>query len=315
VGQGLAGTCLAWRLWQSGNQNWCLTDRKERSGCSDVAAGTMNPIAGKGWNPGWRIEEALSNAVTFYRELEEILNCQLYRDLVIERRISSTQELEKVRGKKELLEPWLIRLSEDAAMVKGGRLFTTAFLNASRDFFEKEGLFRIDADEYDQTVWATGAVGLIKEGLKHRSAKGQIILVKADSAIDHMIVESGKWVIPNGDGEYCVGATYEWDQLDNEPTGEGKDSLLTVAKKLLGENVVLIDHVAGVRPILRQSQPVVGQIPGRDGDYIFNGLGSKGSIYAPLAAKTLTEHFVNGVKIPDDLDFLRYLGISVNLRT
>src|SRR5262245_21225568 len=53
VGQVLAGTCLAWALWDRG-EGFLMIDRGA-GGSSRVAAGMVYPITGKNFEPSWRI--------------------------------------------------------------------------------------------------------------------------------------------------------------------------------------------------------------------------------------------------------------------
>ena len=84
-----------------------------------------------------------------------------------------------------------------------------------------------------------------------------------------------------------MGSTYEWNQLDEVPTAAGLARISGIAKKLGGDDFQLVEHVAGIRPILRRSQPLIGK--NAAGNWIFNGLGSKGSLYAPKMAKMLAD--------------------------
>ena len=306
-GQGLAGSCLAWQLWWEGSRDFRLVDRASRKGSSDVAAGMINPIAGKGWNPGWQLERFLPRAVSFYRRVEQETGGDFYLPIEIERRIESEKDSRKVREKWGLLEPWIDqeRSGDEALWIRGGRLRTREFLDATRAFFVDYGLFSETSGEDGRVVLCEGAEGLMRLGLRHRSAKGQILTVRGEMELEHILVAGGIWVVPEGGGLFRVGATYEWDVLDNAPTEEGRVKLLEKAEEVLGA-VELVEHVAGVRPILRQSQPVIGQLP--CGDFIFNGLGSKGSIYAPLAARELARHLLRGEKISRDLDFQEWEG-------
>ena len=55
-----------------------------------------------------------------------------------------------------------------------------------------------------------------------------------------------------------------------------------------------------MRPIVRKSQPVIG--PLEDGRVVFNGLGSKGSLYAPGVARRLAAWLANETDIEPELD-------------
>jgi len=60
----------------------------------------------------------------------------------------------------------------------------------------------------------------------------------------------------------------------------------------------VIGHEAGIRPIVRNSMPVVGFHPEMKEVGFFNGLGSKGSLMAPAVA----EHFASYLNGECELD-------------
>ena len=66
VGQGLAGTCLAWRLWDRA-RDFSLVHRGDRRSTSFISAGLLTPVTGRNLNPSWRLEEFLSEARAFYQ--------------------------------------------------------------------------------------------------------------------------------------------------------------------------------------------------------------------------------------------------------
>jgi hypothetical protein len=67
---------------------------------------------------------------------------------------------------------------------------------------------------------------------------------------------------------FKAGSTYVWDRLDGEPTPEGRARVEEIARLLGGADFEVIAHEAGVRPIVRKSQPVIG--PLADGRIVFN---------------------------------------------
>ena len=69
VGQGLAGSLLAWQLLERG-QRVLVIDRDEPDTCSKVAAGIVSPITGSRIAPSWRINEFLPFAHQFYWKIE-----------------------------------------------------------------------------------------------------------------------------------------------------------------------------------------------------------------------------------------------------
>lgn len=323
VGQGLAGTCLAWEFWRRG-VDFMLVDRGH-GGSSRVAAGLINPVTGKNFEPSVRVGVFMPQAVGFYRDIEARLGERFWHPMPILRLASDAKEWAKILGKlgHQDVVPWLADggrpLAEDCwsgavRLNGGGRLDTRAFLDRSREFFRDLGCYqecRIAPDASDQqTIWCEGAAGLVlgKYG-PHRCAKGEILTVRADGWDSMQIrIGAGGWLVPLGNGLFKAGSTYEWDMLDDQPTAAGRERVETIARRLGRGDFEVIAHEAGVRPILRRSEPWIGPLP--HGGWMFNGLGSKGSLYAPGMAARLADWVMEGIEPEAEVDFR---VISANL--
>ncbi len=314
VGQGLAGSCLAWEFFQRGIP-FEIVDNG-RGGSSRVAAGMVNPITGKNFHPSWRIGEFHPQALAFYTALEEKLHTKFWHPIPILRLATSDKEWRKIQGKLDSPEvtPWLQSTdfqppSGFAGAVElkgGGRLDTPAFMEATRNFFTNYGNHSISEYEvsipHPNRILCEGALGLMEDQLgKHRCAKGEILTVRADWPETHIRVGAGGWMVPIGRGHFRIGSTYEWDELDEKPTDAGRDRISEIAEKLGGQEFQITDHVAGIRPILRRSEPLIGK--NSSGDWIFNALGSKGSLYAPEMARMLADWIEKDIRPVEDFIF------------
>lgn len=299
VGQGLAGTCLAWEFLRRGIP-FHITDLG-KGGSTRVAAGLINPITGKNFEPSWRIAEFYPKAIAFYRELQEEFGETLWHPLPVLRLASSEKEWAKISTKLDLpdVRPWMGSAHEvptgflgGVQLVGGGWLDTRKFLEVSADRFRELGLW---AESGNPRIRCEGAAGLIAGSMSgHRCAKGEILTVRADWPETHIRIGAGGWLVPIGGGCFRVGSTYDWDNLDETPTTAGLDRITAIAAKLGGEDFEVIAHVAGIRPILRRSQPLVGKDD--TGDWLFNGLGSKGTLYAPGMAAMLADWILDGIR-------------------
>src|SRR4051794_17300130 len=69
IGQGLAGTTLAWQLRRRG-QRVVVIDRAAAASSSRIAAGLITPVTGKRLAKSWRWDELDPAAVAFYRAME-----------------------------------------------------------------------------------------------------------------------------------------------------------------------------------------------------------------------------------------------------
>lgn len=321
IGQGLAGTCLAWRLWERG-EAFTLIDREE-GGSSRVAAGLINPVTGKNFEPSKGIATFLPEAVVFYQTIESKLGTRFWHPMPVLRLASTPEEWNKIVSKRELptVTPWLAHHGEPIPIDNwvgaielsgGGRLDTRTFLDQSREFFRREGIYQkrhVSVEEkLPRSIWCEGALGLMagKYG-PHRCAKGEILTITASGWDQTRIrIGAGGWLIPIGHETFKAGATYEWNHLDESPTPAGLERVSNIASRLGGPDFQVIGHEAGVRPILRRSEPLIG--PLSHGAWMFNGLGSKGSLYAPGMASRLADWLLAGIEPDPELDFRNFQG-------
>ena len=103
------------------------------------------------------------------------------------------------------------------------------------------------------------------------------------------VLNFGKWTIPTATGEWRLGASYEWNRTDLNPTQETKAFLLSslaTAVPDLGP-VSVVDHLVGLRPVSRDRRPAAGPYPGVPGWFVLNGLGTRGVLIGPRWASHL----------------------------
>jgi glycine oxidase len=313
VGQGLAGTCLAWALWERGVE-FTIVDRGA-GGSSRIAAGMVNPLTGKNFEPSWRIAEFLSEALEFYAEVETRIGRKVWHPFPVLRLAGSDKEWRKIQTKLEApdVAPWVAgEVAAPAGWVGavevhgGGRLDTRAFLEGSREFFEKLGAFQLGEVSMKgaaREIRCEGAAGLLAGHYgPHRCAKGEILTLRAAGWDEARIrIGAGGWLVPLAGGIFKAGSTYEWDELDELPTEKGRLRVEEIVSRLGGGEFEVIGHDAGVRPILRRSQPLIGPVDG--GGWMFNALGSKGTLYAPGMAARLARWLLDDREPEPEVDF------------
>lgn len=322
VGQGIAGTCLAWRLWDRG-KDFRIVHRGDRRSASLISAGLLTPVTGRGMNPSWRLEEFLGEARRFYRSVEMVLGEQFFREVPIVRLFANAEERSKFEGKRDALAQWIDAMLEECDCPYyaphggviwrgGGRLDTRRFLEASKGYFREAGLFEVQEMDLDApvpdcevTVLCAGAEGLGSGPfgfLPERRAKGELLTIRILGFPEERVVSRGGWLIPLGGGLFRAGSTYNWDDLSDTITTAGRAQIEDLIRSFTTLPYEVVEHVAGVRPIVRQSRPVIGRHPDRPNLAIFNGLGSKGVLYAPGAAERLASHLAEGTEIEEELN-------------
>ncbi len=334
IGQGIAGSCLAWELKQR-QIDFIIVDRPISETASRVAAGLVNPLTGRAFRAGWRQDECLATLQEFYPETERELQGKWWQKTPIYRELESDDQLE-IWAERQLapessafagpLFPWPEGWSGkgQAAYTRGsGVLHVEKMVNAMRQYFSNRHQFieaEIHPDDITRTsdgtflwrdhtfthvVWCTGwEAGTHPQmaPLKGRPSKGTIIDVKLhDLDWNAGILHFGHWLVYNGE-YWRFGATYAWtwDEPGTPELPAVQELMLDLVTRYKGE-MEIIRSRAAVRPIIRRSQPVAGPIPDLPGQYVFSGLGSKGVTTSPWAAKQLAKHLVDGEELPADL--------------
>lgn len=322
VGQGLAGTCLAWRLWDRGRQIRVI-HKGDRRSTSLISAGLLTPVTGRGMNPSWRLGEFLPEALRFYRSVEMVLGERFFHEFPIVRLFANREERARFEAKRDELEPWVDGLLDHmdcpiyaphggVVWKGGGRLDTRRFLEASKGYFREAGFFKVEEVDLDEafldsevTVLCAGAAGLGSGPfgfLPERRAKGELLTVRILGFPEARIVSRNGWLIPLGGGLFRAGTTYDWNDLTDTITHAGRAQIEELVRSFTNLPYEVVEHVAGVRPIVRQSIPVIGRHPDRPNLAILNGLGSKGVLYAPGVAERLAAHLCEGADIDDELN-------------
>ena len=338
VGQGIAGTTLAWQLKWRGLRG-VIIDRNDGTSASKVAAGLMTPVTGKRLVPSWRLDETWAAADDFYRRVEDETESQFLTQpgqarlfegeeskAEFERRDWSEHPVD-IRQPQQLVDA----TSFDAPF--GGfelptarRLDVAAYLAASRTVFVAGDTLRItDLNPATDLELVDGAVRLVEHGIRtkrvifcqgalgadnpwfadveFKAARGEILTLKIDGLAETRIVNQGVWLVPCGEGIFKAGSTYDFDNLDRGPTTSGRDEIVERLTKFLKLPFEIVGHESGVRPVVLERRPIIGVHREFPQLAIFNGLGSKGSLLAPLVAGQLVEHLFNGRPINPELDY------------
>ena len=286
IGFGLAGACVALQLQGAGHRVRVVDDG--RPGSTTVAAGLVNPVAGRNFEPSWEVVEAWEVARRFYDDLDP----GLFREVPILRLWMDDRDRVKFERKREKVARWVDEVTDEGVIWReGGWLDCRRFLELARDRFLGNGGEIVKAPRGGRQIWCAGAAGLLRgdfEGVSHRSAKGEILTVRIPGLSEDRILTRNGWLIPIGDDCYRVGATYEWDDLSLEPTVSGRAKVEAILKTFTDRDYEIIDHVSGIRPIVNRSRPVIREEPGKG--WMVNGLGSKGVIYAPRVGRIMVEH-------------------------
>ncbi len=338
VGCGLASIALCEQLRSNNKSFIVFDDRSQQS--SIVAAGLYNPVILKRFSEVWKAKEQLDLALPVYKKIEQDLNIKIDYKLRILRKFSSIEEqnLWFNASDKPKLEPYLstqlVKNTNEfidapfgfGEVLHAGRIDTEklissykVFLEESVSLMETRFLYQnleIRSQEivYDdfkakQIVFAEGF------GVKNNpyfkdiplnGTKGEVLIIKAPQLNIDYGIKSSVFIIPLENDLYAVGATYNWTDKSNIPTEEGKQELVNKLKTFLKCEFEVVQHLAGIRPTVKDRRPLVGQHTEYQNLYVLNGLGTRGVMIAPYVAKKLYDFIENSEPLDSEINISRF---------
>lgn len=334
VGQGLAGTTLAWHLIEAG-ERVLLLDADRSNTASRIAAGLITPITGQRLALSWRVDEMLAAARDFYARIERRTNASFFFPRRAIRLFQNEDERQIWQKRKSsesyakylsdpqpdvLLDPAIGDASGGGFQMDTGQLDVAAYLEASREQLAvgtADVDWSRDVEFHDDHVTVLGAPAyrvISAEGyaatrnrffswLPFKGAKGDILTVRFEGPVSGDCLHRGIWLVPTAERDtFRVGATYDWKQLDNTPSAESRHEIEERLREFIRVPYQVIDHQAAVRPIIRESKALVGLHATHAQLGFFNGLGSKGALHAPWFAKTFADHLTQGTPLPAEID-------------
>ena len=154
VGQGLAGTTLAWHLREAG-QRVLVLDACEPVTSSKIAAGLITPITGQRLKLSWRSDEFLPVARKFYTSIEKQTERKFFHDRIALRLFKSETERQYWADRCgnpdyishltdpqpiPLFDPGLVDISGGGFAMHAAQLDVTAYLEASRSMLQWEAI-------------------------------------------------------------------------------------------------------------------------------------------------------------------------------
>lgn len=169
---------------------------------------------------------------------------------------------------------------------------------------------RWNGESFDFVVFCEGANSRnnpLFSDIPFRPAKGEFLTVTAPQASAKAIINrQGSWLAPRKNSQWRAGSTYDFEHIDSQPTAQGREQILTNISAFYSGELCVTGASAGVRPIIRKSQPIAGFHADHPSTVaILNGLGSKGCSTGPWAAGQLAHAIVNSTPLPPYLDLAR----------
>lgn len=337
VGAGLAGICLSYELHKKGIPFQVIDSGINVS--TTIAAGIINPIVFRRVTTSWRIGDFLAEALPFYDELSEAWGRTYFKQIPIRRAFSHQQEV-NLWEKKQILpeyEPYLKTLDQNDLTCDKvintfgtGKVFQSGYVEATHlledgqawlssiQKLKTEKFIHADLNPetgeyhgqiYDHIIFCEGYQGNYNPWFSYlplEATKGEILTVESAGITEKESINRKCFVLPIGNHQFKVGATYNWNTPNTEITEEAKELLSEQLASLTQEKFSILKHEAGIRPTVLDRRPLMGSHYLFEKIKIFNGLGAKGFLIAPLLAKELVSSIESGKNLDKEINIDRY---------
>lgn len=337
AGGGLAGISLAYQLFER-KIPFLLVDQGKNFS-SSIAAGLINPMVFRRMLKSWRVDEFLPYALQFYKQTGSYTNSNFFHFVPMRRGFAHEQEREFWESKSVLNEysSYLKQISDDdknnqsiinnygtGIVFQSGYVETNLFLEKSYSFFEKNNnfieteysyddfdlenvLFR--GEKFEKIIFCEGYHSLHNPWFNYlplQATKGQTLTIHSNQLKSSEILNRKCFILPIGNNDFKVGATYEWDKIDLNTTEEGLLVLKENIEQLINKKYEIINQEAGIRPTVKDRRPLLGEHPILKNVYIFNGLGTKGYLMAPLLSEELCKFIFEGETLDKEVNITRF---------
>lgn len=340
VGQGLAANVLM-HSFHRNSISFITVGNTELSSCSKVAAGIWNPVVFKRMTRSWMANELIPVLNEFYAECESVLGSKLITERPIIKPFIEEQEKRLWTKKSDaelngFLDPDIYAEKSEALshlnvpngygrVIRSGNLDVAGFIKSSADFFGEKIITEIF--DYNQLAVLGNKVVYKEQEAKHivfcegycvkdnpffnwiplKPAKGEILEIDAPVLkLKNSVFNKNGFLMDMTGGTYKVGATYEWQELDEKVTDAGRTELLEKLDHMLDATYSVLNHEAGIRPSSIDRRPIIGAHPIYANLHVFNGLGTKGVMLAPFFAKNFVNFYLQTEVINPEVNVSRF---------
>lgn len=338
VGGGIAGICFAETALLNNKCFTLITDTSQKS--SIVAAGLYNPVILKRFSLPQDSQLHLEYMKPFYSSIEQRLGVKLDYQLPVYRKFASIEEQNFwfECADKPLLQPFLslnivTKQYEYLPSPFGlGQVLGTGYVNTALLVKEYQrylaGQSMLVSETFDYSKLYIKEDYLEYKGIQARhiifaegfglhanpyfnylpldGTKGELLIINAPDLKLNAAINSGVFILPQGNDNYKVGATYEWyDKLPHTTTA-GKGELIEKLEELITCSYTITGHYAGIRPTVKDRKALIGTHPAHKNVHLLNGLGTRGVMLGPYMAKELYDSIENGVPIKREINLSRF---------
>lgn len=339
IGQGLAGSLLAWELMQRDCTIMIVDNAKVNA--SQIAAGLINPITGMRFVKSAQVETFLPIAKNYYAHLSKAFHKTFYVEKPMLRIFRNHEELKSCEKRltQQDYQAYLDKGIEPAhptglvaspygyiEQKQTGYLATQPLLSHLEDYFISRSCYQKIDFPYQEIqlsprlrwrdirpkkiIFCEGYLAKVNpwfSWLPMQGVKGEILTLGHQIDLPNKILNNGHWLIPFDKQNIRMGTSFERNWQSTETSESVRQILFEACKALLPSvEFDLIKQEAGIRPCTPDRHPFIGYHPKYPQLVIFNGFGAKGSLQIPWYAQHFVESLLNHTPLLDSANIIRY---------
>ncbi|SHK91213.1 Glycine/D-amino acid oxidase [Chishuiella changwenlii] len=340
VGQGVAGSCMAMKLIKE-KKSFIVIDHHFHN-ASSIAGGIFNPVVLKRFSIVWNASKQIERLKEVFTDFENLLHKKYIYNFPVYRIFNDEQEkktwLKKANSHPDLIDylsidtEQLNNFSSIDSPIGSGEVLHTGridLMNLIKDFkdylqindlFIKEefdfNLLKLQDNkasykniEADRIIFAEGFNILNNPYFKNLpiiGVKGEVLKVKTNAILPDAVVKGKEFLMPLENNEFFVGATYDRDHVNYDNTIEAKEYLTTGVKQFLKSDIEVVEQHASIRPTVVDRRPIIGEHPEFKQLVCLNGMGTRGTMLAPVMVDDLYNFLELNEPIDKEADITRF---------
>jgi glycine/D-amino acid oxidase-like deaminating enzyme len=304
VGGGFCGLAACFELLQIEGVAVDLFDAQGLgAGASGCAAGLLHPYPGEQGRKSWMADAGMRATLDLITVSEQVLGTN----------VADRSGILRIGELAKLYSDTLSQGKDTHLITSGVTVYPELYLKGLWKSCEKKGarllLMKIEhlsqLQDYDKIILTVGAGIFAFEECRHLKlgkTKGQALVCRLPKGVEmpkRSLVGKGYIAITGIPDQFCVGSTYERDDISSEPCLEAALADLQPKVNILAPHLGILDVIAcraGVRvSTIGHYIPRLEKI--NEKCYAITGMGSRALLYHAYFARLLKEQLLINMKI------------------
>lgn len=319
IGSGIAGTLLSYELLQQ-KRSFIVIDDDAVTSSSNVAGAIINPVTIKQGTLTKDYEHYIDQALDCYSSLQSFLNIPVIRELpIISFDKSATEEkssaekyfFEIDQEEKKMLDDFFYCSTPAIKIFPSFQVYAGSLLNNWKSKLNSEKVFlkerfntngvtisrqtivykNIQARKIIFCEGSAGAENPFFPGLPFTKNRGDALLLSIPGLSQSFIYHNKIRLVPFDDNLFWCGSNYTWNFTNLNPDTDWRKQTVALLQQWLRLPFTVENHIVAERPTTAGQKPIMlihDSLPAA----MFNGLGTKGFLTAPLLAKEFVERLI-----------------------